>query len=44
MALLLPGSGQQKLRRMNLPFSVNPDKSLEEEINKLLGEASFRRL
>lgn len=42
VALLLPGGGKPK--RMNLPFSVNPDPHLEEEINKLLGEASFRRL
>lgn len=43
VVLLLPNGGSQ-LRRMNLPFSVNADSTLEEKIKSILGEGSFRRL
>ena len=41
VSLLLPNGGSE-LRRMNLPFSINPNPTLEEEIKKLLGNDSFR--
>lgn len=43
VSLLLPGS-VGKTRRMNLPFSISPEPSLEEKINELLGSDSFRRI
>lgn len=42
VSILLPNGGSPK--RMILPFSVNPDTSLELEIKELLGEGAFRRL
>ncbi|MBI2335084.1 DNA polymerase III subunit alpha, partial [Candidatus Daviesbacteria bacterium] len=42
VALLLSAKGG--LKKMNLPFSISPDLSLEQEIKNLLGEDSFRRL
>lgn len=43
VSLLLP-NGNSELRRMNLPFSVEPAKALEEEIGKMLGSSAFKRL
>ncbi len=43
VALFLSGGGSG-VKKMNLPFSISPDPSLEQEIKKLLGEDSFRRL
>ncbi|MBI2040317.1 DNA polymerase III subunit alpha [Candidatus Microgenomates bacterium] len=43
VVLLLPNGGSE-LRRMNLPFSISPNPTLQEEIRKLLGKESFRRL
>lgn len=43
VTLLLPNGGSE-LRRMNLPFSVNPESALEEKIKSILGEDSFRKL
>ena len=40
VALLLPSNGE--MRRMNLPFGINPVTSLEEEINNLLGQKAFQ--
>ncbi|MBI2019022.1 DNA polymerase III subunit alpha [Candidatus Daviesbacteria bacterium] len=42
VTLILPSDGQQS-RRMNLPFSVDPNSSLQEEVVKLLGEGAFKR-
>ena len=41
VTLLLP-NGESELRRMNLPFSINPEPNLVEEIKKILGSGSFR--
>lgn len=42
---LLLSSGTSELRRLSLPFSIDPSPILEEEINKLLGSTtSFKRL
>ncbi len=41
VTLLLP-NGESQLRRMNLPFSINPDSDLEQEIKKLLGSEAFK--
>ncbi len=41
VTLLLPNGGTE-LRRMDLPFSVNPDQALELEIKKLLGSDAFK--
>ena len=43
VTLLLPNGGSE-LRRMNLPFQINPDSSLEEKIKSILGQDSFRKL
>lgn len=43
VVLLLPGK-DSGVKRMNLPFSITPDPNLEQEIKKILGEESFRRL
>lgn len=40
VVIVLPNGGDAK--RMNLPFSIDPSKILEEEINKLLGADSFK--
>lgn len=32
------------IKRMNLPFSIEPDPNLEEEIKKMLGEDAFRKI
>lgn len=42
VVLILPNGGQQ-LRRMNLPFSISPNPTLETQIRKLLGEEAFKR-
>lgn len=42
VSLLLPNGGE--LKRMNLPFTINPAPTLEEEIKKMLGNDSFRRM
>ncbi len=39
--VLLLHSGNEE-RRMNLPFSVNPDSSLAQEIDQILGEGSVK--
>lgn len=41
VSLLLPNGAQ--MRRMNLPFSINPVPNLEEEVSKLLGQGAFRK-
>ncbi len=41
VAILLQ-NGEREARRLNLPFSIEPAKALEEEITKLLGENSFK--
>ncbi|OGE28655.1 DNA polymerase III subunit alpha [Candidatus Daviesbacteria bacterium RIFCSPHIGHO2_01_FULL_38_8b] len=41
--ILLLSDKDSRVKRMNLPFSISADPGLEEEINKILGEASFRR-
>ena len=41
VVLLLP-NGDSKLRRMNLPFSINPDSTLQTQIKEFLGEGSFK--
>lgn len=43
VVLLLPNGGRE-LRRMNLPFSINPSALLESEIKKLLGENAFKKI
>ena len=43
VSLLLPNTGNS-LRKMDLPFSINPSMALEEEIKKLLGNSSFKRI
>ena len=43
VVLLLPNGGSE-LRRMNLPFSINPDAGLETEIKTILGEGAFKRV
>jgi len=40
VSLLLPNGGE--IRRLNLPFTIHPDQSLEDEIKKLLGSDAFR--
>lgn len=42
VTLLLP-NGSNELRRMILPFSINPGEALEGEIKNILGEGAFRR-
>lgn len=42
VALLLPNGGN--LRRMNLPFTINPNPILEDQIKKILGNDAFRRV
>ncbi|TSC86729.1 MAG: DNA polymerase III subunit alpha [Microgenomates group bacterium Gr01-1014_7] len=42
VTLLLP-NGSNELRRMILPFSINPDSTLEGEIKNILGDGAFRR-
>ncbi|MBI2196585.1 DNA polymerase III subunit alpha [Candidatus Daviesbacteria bacterium] len=41
VALLLHGSNGS-VRRMDLPFSIDPDLSLEEKIKGILGEGAFK--
>ena len=41
VVLLLP-NGDSKLRRMNLPFSINPDSTLQTQIKELLGDTAFK--
>lgn len=41
VSLLLPSSGSQ-LKRLTLPFSIDPDPLLESEITKLLGLHTFK--
>ena len=41
VTLLLPNGGTE-LRRMNLPFTINLDSTLETEIKKLLGSGVFK--
>ena len=41
VTLILPNGGSE-LRRMNLPFSINPEQALQEEISKLLGSDAFK--
>lgn len=41
VTLILPNGGQQS-RRMNLPFAVDLNSSLKEEVVKLLGEGAFK--
>lgn len=40
VTLLLPAAGG--VRRMTLPFGVDPGLDLEEEVNKILGEGAFQ--
>ena len=42
VALILPNGGSD-LRKMKLPFSINPAPNLVEQINKLLGEEAFKK-
>ena len=41
VTLILPNGGSE-LRRMNLPFSINPDSGLEERIKEILGDGAFK--
>lgn len=41
VVLLLPNGGSE-LRRMNLPFSINPDSTLQTQIKELLGDNAFK--
>lgn len=41
VSLLLPNGGNT-LRRMNLPFSINPDSEVELQIKELLGDNAFK--
>jgi len=41
VSLFLP-NGSSQLKKMNLPFSINPDPRLESEIKRLLGAKAFR--
>lgn len=41
VVLVLP-NGDSELRRMNLPFSIDPNPSLKTQIIKLLGERAFK--
>ncbi len=43
VSLILPNGGNG-LRRMNLPFSVDPTPSLENQIIQALGKGSFKRI
>lgn len=43
VVLILPNRGNG-FRKMPLPFSINPQPGLELEIQKILGEGSFRRM
>lgn len=43
VTLLLP-NGTSELRRLNLPFSIEPSPLLEDEIKKILGEGAFKRI
>ncbi len=43
VVLLLP-SGSSELRRMNLPFSIDPSPVLEGEVKKILGEGAFKKV
>lgn len=43
VVLVLPNGGSQ-LRRMNLPFSIDPVPNLENEIQKILGTDAFKRV
>ncbi|OGE29740.1 DNA polymerase III subunit alpha [Candidatus Daviesbacteria bacterium RIFCSPHIGHO2_01_FULL_40_11] len=40
VALLLHSGGE--LKKMNLPFSINPDSGLEERIKEILGDGAFK--
>jgi len=42
VSILLPNGGSPK--RMVLPFSIDPDQTLEGEIKNLLGEGAFKRV
>lgn len=42
VTLLLPNGAE--MRRMNLPFSIDPVSDLEEQIKKMLGEGAFRKI
>jgi len=43
ISLLLPNGGVE-LKRMVLPFSIDPSDILEEEVKKILGEGAFKKL
>lgn len=43
VVLLLPNSGNE-LRRLNLPFTIDPSPILADEIKKILGEGSFKKV
>ena len=43
VVLILPNGGSE-LKRMNLPFAIDPVPSLENEIQKILGEGAFKRV
>ncbi len=42
VVLILP-NGDKEHRKMSLPFSINPETNLENEIQALLGEGAFKR-
>ena len=39
--LLIPNGGSD-LKRLNLPFLINPQPALTEEVKKLLGSDAFK--
>lgn len=41
---LFLSNGANELRKISLPFSINPEEGLEEEIIKILGNGSFRKV
>lgn len=43
VSLILPNGGNE-LRRMNLPFTIDPSLDLETRVNQVLGEGSFKRM
>ncbi len=43
VSLILP-NGSNDLRRMDLPFAIDPSPALEEQITKILGEGAFKRI
>ncbi|MBI3103767.1 DNA polymerase III subunit alpha [Candidatus Daviesbacteria bacterium] len=43
VSLMLPNGGNE-LKRMNLPFTIDPTSNLEERLKQILGASAFKRL